>query len=435
MEENISSVADEVAGEQETFIPASVGDEELSGSIPDGKRTEDDTFSPMDETALVDPVGHTQESAHNLADETPSRQIAKNGSKTHKPPKKNVSKQSLQQKSLQKPSLPDDGNPSHIPPAEPSRQTSRLSVKNRKSSGDPDPFNYRHFQSLHPTTNKILSRKWEQIDRRIHHEKLAKAKSTVDSAPPKSYGHLQNKSKKLQIEEDRQKQIDRDNKTLMENMTSIMRLEKKLIGNQNTLPPISHNVHAERRQRQQEKVNRDNLAMLDRLERRESFYDHSNHLQGRRQTLGYLRNISAYPRRFMEQEQVYAKLTETHGSHHRPGPMAEERRRQLESDWRGVPSGGVTALKSGKEVQKVRFPKQGQPKGTTGEYHQKVRSQTPKLGISETDSRLLASERPIAGNDRPLPDIQKDLVGSSGYESPEPTEPVEMIEAEMVQSV
>jgi hypothetical protein len=64
----------------------------------------------------------------------------------------------------------------------------------------PDPFPYRHYPSIHPVSNKLLAMKWALKERTKLKKKLASVKPTVDFTPPKPYKHLQNKSKKFEME-------------------------------------------------------------------------------------------------------------------------------------------------------------------------------------------------------------------------------------------
>jgi hypothetical protein len=47
-----------------------------------------------------------------------------------------------------------------------------------------------------PISNKLLSRKWADKDKEIHHKKLKEAKSSIDLRSPTSFRHLVKKAKK-----------------------------------------------------------------------------------------------------------------------------------------------------------------------------------------------------------------------------------------------
>ncbi|KAI8804652.1 hypothetical protein BJ742DRAFT_775961 [Cladochytrium replicatum] len=60
---------------------------------------------------------------------------------------------------------------------------------------------HRHYIPFHPVCNKLLAKQWDRADRRLQLDKLAKARLTVDNAPPRIHMHLQLKLKRLQVEE------------------------------------------------------------------------------------------------------------------------------------------------------------------------------------------------------------------------------------------
>ena len=88
-------------------------------------------------------------------------------------------------------------------------------------------FAYRHYYPLYPNCNKILAKKWDENRRRQHLKKLAAAKPNGDNSAPKVYTHVQLKLKKVQMDQDRQSQIQRNNRILLEKMSHIMKMEAK----------------------------------------------------------------------------------------------------------------------------------------------------------------------------------------------------------------
>ena len=110
----------------------------------------------------------------------------------------------------------------------------------------------RAYQSLTPANNMILKRKWDQTTFVLHRAKVRpsdsafpytvavclphcacvhciyickvrNAKAITDTKPPKTYMHLHLNLKKIQMEEERQAIIDRDNRILLEKMANIMK--------------------------------------------------------------------------------------------------------------------------------------------------------------------------------------------------------------------
>jgi len=72
------------------------------------------------------------------------------------------------------------------------------------------------------TGNKILVKRQQLKERRIHIRKLWSIKPQIDSRRPTSYNHLAQKAKKEQQLEDWFTEIERENWILLEKMTSIM---------------------------------------------------------------------------------------------------------------------------------------------------------------------------------------------------------------------
>ncbi|KAL2919800.1 hypothetical protein HK105_200717 [Polyrhizophydium stewartii] len=163
----------------------------------------------------------------------------------------------------------------------------------------PDPFSYRHYKTFHPCSNKLLAMKWDQTLRQQHLKKLLAAKPTIDNSAPKPHTHLQVKLKKLQMEEDRLAQIERNNRILLEKMSHIMEMEAKdpnIHGDRD----YAHSLNGAFRAREMTKIRAENRALLLRLEAKPPHYDHLKWIDERMRNLTYLQNISSYPQRFIE---------------------------------------------------------------------------------------------------------------------------------------
>ena len=52
-----------------------------------------------------------------------------------------------------------------------------------------------------PEANKLLSRRWREKEREIHHQKLQMMRPTVEIREPPTFTHLQKKLKKNQMQE------------------------------------------------------------------------------------------------------------------------------------------------------------------------------------------------------------------------------------------
>ncbi|KAJ3122849.1 hypothetical protein HK098_002425 [Nowakowskiella sp. JEL0407] len=176
--------------------------------------------------------------------------------------------------------------------------TPKPQPKNRQKP--PNPSAHRHYNTFHPVCNKLLAKKWDKADRKLHLEKLAKIRPRVDNSLPKVHLHLQLKLKKLRIEEDRISQIERENNILLHKMNHIMREEshhKDYSWQQDELT-YGHSLNYVSRQREQSKIQAENQAIFQRLEAKAPQYDHYKFLLERRQNVTYLQNISTYPAHF-----------------------------------------------------------------------------------------------------------------------------------------
>jgi hypothetical protein len=95
-----------------------------------------------------------------------------------------------------------------------------------------DLYPHRHYPAIHPCCNRLLEMRWDIASRQKHLKKLAAVKPTVDFTPPKPYKHLQVKMKKLQMQQgifnfdkDRQQEIYRNNRILLERMSNVIFFE------------------------------------------------------------------------------------------------------------------------------------------------------------------------------------------------------------------
>ncbi|KAI9207107.1 KIAA1430-like protein-domain-containing protein [Polychytrium aggregatum] len=162
-----------------------------------------------------------------------------------------------------------------------------------KAKKRPDRHPYRHFQPLHPTCSRILELKWDRDLRKLHKDKLKKVQHTVDNAEPKLYLHLHLKLKKLQKEQDRMAEIERNNLILVDRMSHVWsdQSRKKLLER----PNYSHSLNSYSRKQREKKIKAQNSVMAKRLEKKEPHLDHLRWDADRRRHLGYLDSISSYP--------------------------------------------------------------------------------------------------------------------------------------------
>ncbi|KAI8928878.1 hypothetical protein BC831DRAFT_446235 [Entophlyctis helioformis] len=189
--------------------------------------------------------------------------------------------------------------PAVAPAAGPSKSRPSASAPpaSARTPTQPDPFSYRHYNAYHPTANKLLSKKWEERSRSLHLKKLKEVRATIDNAPPKVYPHLEMRLKKLKLEEDRLVDIKRKNQILLERIAfQMVRISD--VGQKGLLETPAIRSCSEKRRRDKAIIASQNLEIYERIENKSPFYNRFEWLADRRRNLGYLKNISQYPKHY-----------------------------------------------------------------------------------------------------------------------------------------
>ncbi|KAG9280847.1 uncharacterized protein CFAP97D2 [Astyanax mexicanus] len=128
---------------------------------------------------------------------------------------------------------------------------------------------HKAYQPLKPATNKYLQKKWDQTRFEMHRQKVKDAKPIVNTKGMQTPSHVQMKLKKVQVQDERQAIIDRDNQLLASRLTGIER-SKGLVDHRNDYPERS--LNSERRRKELQQVTHENLAIYHRITARESEY-------------------------------------------------------------------------------------------------------------------------------------------------------------------
>jgi len=136
--------------------------------------------------------------------------------------------------------------------------------KNTADFGD----HHRHYDSILPCANKVLTRKYEQARFDAHRARVGAQRSVVDNTEPREYMHLHVKLKKMQMEEERLAIIERDNRRLLQNMSKIMRTA----GNVDHRNFYEHkSLNYEKRRKELDAITRENEKLLHRIQSRRPF--------------------------------------------------------------------------------------------------------------------------------------------------------------------
>ncbi|KAJ3076089.1 hypothetical protein HDU98_005781 [Podochytrium sp. JEL0797] len=147
--------------------------------------------------------------------------------------------------------------------------------------------------------------RWEDYVRDIHHQRLKQAKPTIDDSKPRVYRHLDMRLKKQQMEEERVHEIETNNNILFRRIMC-QKIQHKEISD---VSKISHYVdsrnhiaasHEHFRKRGMEKILKENLTILQRIEEKAPNYNRLEWYQNRSRNLGYLCNIAQYPKLYLD---------------------------------------------------------------------------------------------------------------------------------------
>lgn len=159
---------------------------------------------------------------------------------------------------------------------------------------------YRSYQSILPTHNKLLQKRWDNTYYTEHRRKVRDVQPMVDTKAPPTYMHLHLKLKKLQLEEERLATIERDNRILLEKMSYIMRTKGR-VDNRNNYEYKS--LNREKRQRELLRVTKENQAILYRINMRRPEYSHQKWQDDWEENQKFMDNISHYPSEWWVKEQ------------------------------------------------------------------------------------------------------------------------------------
>ncbi|KAJ8310591.1 hypothetical protein KUTeg_012456 [Tegillarca granosa] len=163
---------------------------------------------------------------------------------------------------------------------------------------------HRSYNSILPTHNKLLQKRWDDTYYNEHRRKVATVVPMVDTRAPPTYMHLHLKLKKLQLEEERLATIERDNRILLEKMSYIMRTRGR-VDNKNNYEYKS--LNREKRQRELLRVTKENQQILSRITNRKPDYSHKKLLDDWDENQKFMDNISHFPKDWWIQQRQESK--------------------------------------------------------------------------------------------------------------------------------
>ncbi|ORY46864.1 hypothetical protein BCR33DRAFT_111355 [Rhizoclosmatium globosum] len=152
-------------------------------------------------------------------------------------------------------------------------------------------YEHRHYLPLHPTCNKLLEKRWEDYVRNLHHSRLKQAKPTIDDSKPRVYRHLDMRLKKQQMEEERVHEIEKNNNILFRRIMN-QKISHTEISDISKIKEYKENrnhiaaSHEHFRKRGMEKILKENLTILQRIEEKAPNYNRLEWYSERCRNLG-----------------------------------------------------------------------------------------------------------------------------------------------------
>lgn len=239
-----------------------------------------------------------------------------------------------------------------------------------------------------PSGNKLLTKKWQERDKKIHQQRLREVKPTVSLRQPTNFKHLKSRAKKEQMLEDRYTEIERENRILLEKMTSIMQKPNRTSTSFSTDrfngPPQPTKKSLNRASRKQEllKITLENQAILRRLQDKESNYNVARWENEHRHRQELLKNMSEYPYELEKKKKRMFNRSEAGTTGYRPRSFGPK------STWRNKNNTAKTApiVKQAEALDENRIVhyKKGKQLGN-GYYIVEISSNSNNLFIAAYD--------------------------------------------------
>ncbi|XP_046888732.1 sperm axonemal maintenance protein CFAP97D1-like isoform X2 [Hypomesus transpacificus] len=154
---------------------------------------------------------------------------------------------------------------------------------------------YLAFPAVVGTTGQYnnMRKMWDGQHYKYHVDRMGKTKPMVDNKAPRTYLHCHLKLKKIQMEQERLMELERDNRLLVSRIARTMGTKGGL-DNWNTYQ-TKHSVNADLRNRELVKESLENQAILKKIDMTKSVYDHRKWLNDFKVTRGYVNRLMKYP--------------------------------------------------------------------------------------------------------------------------------------------
>nr|XP_032836423.1 uncharacterized protein CFAP97D2-like [Petromyzon marinus] len=152
---------------------------------------------------------------------------------------------------------------------------------------------HRSHPSMLPSSSRLLQKRWDETNYGEHRRKVLSAKPVVDTSSPRTCGHLNTRSKKMQAQEERVAAIEHENRALLGRMAHIAGTGGRL-DHRNSY--VARSLNGEQRGRELERLARENQALLMRLQKSKPSYSAQQWEQQWLRSQQITSNISRFPR-------------------------------------------------------------------------------------------------------------------------------------------
>lgn len=120
--------------------------------------------------------------------------------------------------------------------------------------------------------SKLCQERELQREHFQHHVKLLHMKARVDNKPPRPMSHLENKARRIRMEQDKNESIRKDNQLLLKKMIEIDQKPSFAAPPRTRKLPTSASLNRRVRIQELTKISRENKSLLQRLQRTQSVY-------------------------------------------------------------------------------------------------------------------------------------------------------------------
>uniref|UniRef100_A0A2C9LIW0 Uncharacterized protein n=1 Tax=Biomphalaria glabrata TaxID=6526 RepID=A0A2C9LIW0_BIOGL len=125
--------------------------------------------------------------------------------------------------------------------------------------------------AAHQGVSRMLPEREHEKHLFAHREKMKKMPAQIDNSTPPPYLHLEVRLKRLEMEEQRKREIDRDNRILLQKMSEI--LSKNNENGNSKDKKRSKSLNDEQRQHERDRLEEENVKAAKRLESTKPIYN------------------------------------------------------------------------------------------------------------------------------------------------------------------